>query len=454
MAEDYITQYYTWVTGNTITAARLNGNLSNIIDGLSGGSKAINVGKVLLNSVAAIDSARIAYLTDAIIYKPSNNGNPAIRIGALDAEEAYFQAVYDSGAQTLDYLLFKTEAASSTAHKGRMIFQVDESEVIRLNDYGIQGGGSANVFWMNNIAIVRDTTTNAGDSIKITSRDGTAFSSTNYGTVAFNDPSNPGQIIYKTITSDVTINLTGAHFGNGTRGDLTNAILIVYAINDNGTLKWGISLTHHRTTLTTSDTTATGTSATAPESVLCNSAVSSSTNHAFVAAYFYASFDDTGGAAEDLWAVNSGVGSIVMGVKPEGIWRPFNPTLTSAGTTPTFTLKDSWNWAQIGNTIFMRFVSVNTSGGTAGSGANDITGTAPTTAANVDGNASTITKDGVNMMIRNSSTATMANVYMGSNSRTISFLKFASVSSVASLQCADLNDSVRGLAGYLSYITK
>jgi hypothetical protein len=62
MAEDYISQFYTWATGNTITAARLNGNVSNVTDGLSGGMKAVNVGKILLGGFEAIDSSRNATL--------------------------------------------------------------------------------------------------------------------------------------------------------------------------------------------------------------------------------------------------------------------------------------------------------------------------------------------------------------------------------------------------------
>jgi len=42
----YITQFYTWATGNTITAARLNGNISNLIDGLDSGTKDINIAKL------------------------------------------------------------------------------------------------------------------------------------------------------------------------------------------------------------------------------------------------------------------------------------------------------------------------------------------------------------------------------------------------------------------------
>lgn len=58
MAEDYIDQFYDWSTSDVITAARLDGNVTNITNGLSGGTKAINVGKILMNGTAVIDSSR------------------------------------------------------------------------------------------------------------------------------------------------------------------------------------------------------------------------------------------------------------------------------------------------------------------------------------------------------------------------------------------------------------
>lgn len=63
MSEDYISQFYTWATGNTITASRLNGNVSNVTDGLSGGSKAVNVGKVLVGGAEVITSGRAINVT-------------------------------------------------------------------------------------------------------------------------------------------------------------------------------------------------------------------------------------------------------------------------------------------------------------------------------------------------------------------------------------------------------
>jgi hypothetical protein len=58
MSENYISQFYTWATGNTITAPRLNGNVSNVTDGLSSGVKAVNIGKLLIGGTETINSSR------------------------------------------------------------------------------------------------------------------------------------------------------------------------------------------------------------------------------------------------------------------------------------------------------------------------------------------------------------------------------------------------------------
>lgn len=55
----YIQQFYTWSTGNTITAARLNGNVTNIVNSLngSGGDRQVNVGSLEIGGVTVIDSS-------------------------------------------------------------------------------------------------------------------------------------------------------------------------------------------------------------------------------------------------------------------------------------------------------------------------------------------------------------------------------------------------------------
>jgi hypothetical protein len=75
MAEDYISQFYDWSTSDVITAARLDGNITNITNGLSGGSKAINVGKILMNGTTTIDSSRNATLADTTSTKLTMSGD-------------------------------------------------------------------------------------------------------------------------------------------------------------------------------------------------------------------------------------------------------------------------------------------------------------------------------------------------------------------------------------------
>ena len=183
----------------------------------------------------------------------------------------------------------------------------------KLNSGVLEQGGARHAGWMNNIAIVNATTTNAADSIKITGSDGTALSASNYGWITL-PSATAGRLVTLSMTADVTINLTGAHWGFGTKGDLTNYILYVYAINDAGTLRWGAGAKPNRNVVLDADDTATATSVTTYEKVLINSLLTGGANaYARVVGWFKASFDDTGGAAEDLWAVQTGVGDIQQG---------------------------------------------------------------------------------------------------------------------------------------------
>ena len=75
---------------------------------------------------------------DVTLYEASNDANPEIRVGAADAEELHIQTVYDSGAQTLDYVLFQTDAASATADKGEYRFNVDGTLVATFDDGGLE----------------------------------------------------------------------------------------------------------------------------------------------------------------------------------------------------------------------------------------------------------------------------------------------------------------------------
>ena len=90
-------------------------------------------------------------------YVASNDGNPQMRIGATDAEELHIQTVYDSGAQTLDYVIFQTDAASGTADKGEFRFNVDGTEIFHVNDSGVNVV-SGKAFYINDTSVLNATT--------------------------------------------------------------------------------------------------------------------------------------------------------------------------------------------------------------------------------------------------------------------------------------------------------
>ena len=232
----------------------------------------------------------------------------------------------------------------------------------KLNGSGvIEFAGANNPGWVSNLSITNATTTNADDSIKITSFDGTALSTDNPGYVTISNSS--GELDSYEVTADVTIDLTGAHYGNGTKGNLTDAILRVFAINDNdASVIWSVELVGGRPTMLNTNTSTTGTSVTDSEDGLVNSALTGGTWMQQEFFWFRANFTDTGGAAEDIWQVQSGVGDLNHG-SALGIWQPWNPTFTGFSVDPA---PGSTIWTQFGLTAVLAYTvgSVGTSNGT------------------------------------------------------------------------------------------
>lgn len=74
---------------------------------------------------------------DITAYNPVNDGNPELKLGASGSEELHVQTVFDTGAQTLDHVLFQTDVASATDDKGLYRFNVDGSDVLDIDDGGI-----------------------------------------------------------------------------------------------------------------------------------------------------------------------------------------------------------------------------------------------------------------------------------------------------------------------------
>jgi hypothetical protein len=90
-----------------------------------------------LTSFGATGVNTIINSDDIQWYNPVNDGNPQLSIGASTAERFVIQPIYNSGAQTLNYILFNTIEAGSTAQKGQYLFQVDSTSILTIKDPGI-----------------------------------------------------------------------------------------------------------------------------------------------------------------------------------------------------------------------------------------------------------------------------------------------------------------------------
>lgn len=208
-----------------------------------------------------------------------------------------------------------------------------------------------------NITLVPATTTNANDSIKITGASA-ALSATNPGYIPVQ--ASTGRITVLKLTADVTILLTGAHFGEGTYGDLSMVLFRVFGINDNGTLKFGVSKGKSSPFISDTLSSATQASVNAPDLMLVNTALSSGTWPMVELGGFAASFDDTGGAAEDLWAVST----TVVGSTLDGFWQDFNTKVTGFSADPTWTALRVSYQGNVAHVIADKNANGTSSGGT------------------------------------------------------------------------------------------
>ena len=233
---------------------------------------------------------------------------------------------------------------------------------------GAATAGAQQAGWFSNAGLAAATTTNANDSIKFTGATA-ALSSTNPLYVNVMSAATVGLVTRLSATADVTINLTGAHWGYGTNGDLTGSELYAYLINDAGTLKYGVSVTAGYTTITQALSSATATDINLTTEMLVNSTLSA-TSTCMEIGKFLANFDDTGGAAEDLWAVQTTVGQMNVGVP-----LPRAPITTNLNSgSGTFTVSSN------PRPLYLRVLCVGGGGGGGGSGTS--AGTAATAGGN------------------------------------------------------------------------
>jgi len=150
--------------------------------------------------------------------------------------------------------------------------------------------------------------------------DGENLSSTNVGLASFNSTANIGRVITREITSNLSVTLTGAHWGLDTFGDKTDYVLWIYLI-DNGTdAVLGVGAQAGRATVTTADDETAASNCTTVSKVLVSSALSGTYN-CIIIGWVNADFDDTGNAGgENFWTVQSAVGDVNFQQTPPRVY--------------------------------------------------------------------------------------------------------------------------------------
>ncbi len=157
---------------------------------------------------------------------------------------------------------------------------------------------------------VADTTTPI-----LTAADGTTLSATNVGTVVINRTANPGQILSRQMTAPQSVSLTGAHWGFDGDGDLTDFKLWLVLIDTGSACIFGVTAEGGKATATTSDCKTIPTNVTSRSHVLTASAVAAE-GAVIYFGWMHVAFDDTGGASENLWTIQTGAGDIHIMTAP------------------------------------------------------------------------------------------------------------------------------------------
>tara|TARA_R100001129_G_scaffold185256_2_gene172764 strand:- start:17762 stop:20599 length:2838 start_codon:yes stop_codon:yes gene_type:complete len=147
----------------TATASELNA-----LDGFTGTVSSVSLSGSTNNTIATVTGANAlageAHLTfdgsDLKVLEDVNDGNPSISIGGADAEKGMIQAVFDSGAQTLDYLEISTATADSGGDAASIRFDVDGTDIFEIDDGGITFTNGAN--WEVGVAATSGTTAGKG----------------------------------------------------------------------------------------------------------------------------------------------------------------------------------------------------------------------------------------------------------------------------------------------------
>jgi hypothetical protein len=205
-------------------------------------------------------------------------------------------------------------------------------------DFNNQGKGNQSVPLVTRMAALETPNTAIGTQnlaldlstpsiVKLVQANGTALSSTLPGKATFNSTSDIGGLVTRNITAELTLTLTGCHWGLDTLGDLTDRKLWILLIDTGSTVILGVDATGGRKTVTAADAETVSTSVNSIEKVFVTSEPGGEYNCIYLG-WVNANFDDTGNAGgENFWTIQTGVGDINLG-RGENDKRTFTDQIT------------------------------------------------------------------------------------------------------------------------------
>ena len=132
-------------------AAIANGDYILFLDGGATGTHAkeaiadvatlfAGTGLTATNSVIAVDSSQaITALTggDLTIYEDANNADVSLKLGTSATEALSIEVLNGGSNKTAEEVHFSTATASSTADHGKMVFDIDGTDILTIDDGGL-----------------------------------------------------------------------------------------------------------------------------------------------------------------------------------------------------------------------------------------------------------------------------------------------------------------------------
>jgi len=126
-----------------INGTTIDGDITSVVagTGLSGGG---TDGDVTLNVEA---SQAITALTggDLTIYEDANNADVSLKLGTSATESLSIEVLNGSSNKTAEEIHFSTATASSTANHGKMVFDIDGTDQMEINDSGVSITGDLTI---------------------------------------------------------------------------------------------------------------------------------------------------------------------------------------------------------------------------------------------------------------------------------------------------------------------